>query len=255
MNEAEVNALLEQLGLTEYEAKTLTALFKLRESEAPEVSRIAQVPKTRVYDVLDRLTKRKLVIEIYGRPKKYRVVDAETVFGELISQKKSEISELEQKANQVKELLSITNGGDEASERVMKVKDKFDFMRILAQEIDQAKEQVVAFTGLDREHAHLRDAIKNAAKKNVKVKLISKIPNEVRKLAKEYSEAGVDLRELEHGMHAYLIDGKKVILALSDFAQDRPEYHFTIWNNNKPMATALNHYFDACWSKATQPKH
>jgi len=239
MNEAEVNALLEQLGLTEYEAKTLTALFKLRESEAPEVSRIAQVPKTRVYDVLDRLTKRKLVIEIYGRPKKYRVVDAETVFGELISQKKSEISELEQKANQVKELLSITNGGDEASERVMKVKDKFDFMRILAQEIDQAKEQVVAFTGLDREHAHLRDAIKNAAKKNVKVKLISKIPNEVRKLAKEYSEAGVDLRELEHGMHAYLIDGKKVILALSDFAQDRPEYHFTIWNNNKPMATAL----------------
>ncbi len=254
MNEVEVNALLEQLGLTEYEAKTLTALFRLRESEAPEVSRIAQVPKTRVYDVLDRLTKRKLVIEIYGRPKKYRVVDAETVFGELLAQKKAEIAHLEQKANQIKELIAITNGGDESTEKVMKVKDKFDFMRILAQEIDQAKEQVVAFTGLDKEHVHLRDAIKNAAKKNVKVRLISRIPNEVKKLAKEYTDAGVDLRELEHGMHAYLIDGKKVILAISDFNQEKPEYHFTIWNNNKPMVTALNHYFDACWAKAGPSK-
>ncbi len=254
MNEAEVNALLEQLGLTEYEAKTLTALFRLKESEAPEVSRIAQVPKTRVYDVLDRLTKRKLVIEIYGRPKKYRVVDAEAVFSELLSKKKEEIAQLELKANQIKELLTITNGGEEATEKVMKVKDKFDFMRILAQEIDQAKEQVVAFTGLDKEHLHLRESIKNAARKNVKVKLISRIPNEVKKLAREYGDAGVDLRELEHGMNAYVIDGKKVILGISDFNQERPEYHFTIWNNNKPMAATLNHYFDACWAKAQPNK-
>src|SRR3989338_3016328 len=235
MNEVEVNSLLEQLGLTEYEAKTLTALFRLRESEAPEVSRVAQVPKTRVYDVLDRLTKRKLVIEIYGRPKKYRVVDAETVFGELLAQKK---------AAQIKELLTITNGGEEVTEKVMKVKDKFDFMRILAQEIDQAKEQVVAFTGLDKEHLPLRESIKNAVKKNVKVKLISRVPSELKKLAKDYSDAGVDLRELEHAMNAYVINGKKVILGISDFNQERPEYHFTIWNNNKPMAATLNHYFD-----------
>ena len=254
MNEVEVNSLLEQLGLTEYEAKTLTALFRLRESEAPEVSRVAQVPKTRVYDVLDRLTKRKLVIEIYGRPKKYRVVDAETVFGELLAQKKAEIAQLEQKAAQIKELLTITNGGEEVTEKVMKVKDKFDFMRILAQEIDQAKEQVVAFTGLDKEHLHLRESIKNAVKKNVKVKLISRVPSELKKLAKDYSDAGVDLRELEHGMNAYVIDGKKVILGISDFNQERPEYHFTIWNNNKPMAATLNHYFDACWAKAQPSK-
>ena len=93
MNEIEIKGLLENLGLTEYEAKTLTSLFKLKESEAPQISRAAQVPKTRVYDVLDRLTKRGLIIEIYGRPKKYRVIEPNSVFSQLIENRKEEIEE------------------------------------------------------------------------------------------------------------------------------------------------------------------
>ena len=67
--------LLEKLGLTEYEAKTLGTLFNLREAEAPQISRTAQVPKTRVYDVLEKLIQRRLIIEIKGRPKLYRAVE------------------------------------------------------------------------------------------------------------------------------------------------------------------------------------
>ena len=91
MNGSEVTTLLENLGLTEYEAKTLASLFRLKETEAPEISRSAQVPKTRVYDVLDRLVKRGLIIEIYGRPKKYRVIDAEDVFKGLLNSKKMKL--------------------------------------------------------------------------------------------------------------------------------------------------------------------
>lgn len=97
MNETEINRLLEQLGLTEYEAKTLNTLFKLKEAEAPEVSSRAQVPKTRVYDVLDRLTKKNLIIEISGRPKKYKVVDPAKVFDELLGKKREELGQLEKK--------------------------------------------------------------------------------------------------------------------------------------------------------------
>jgi sugar-specific transcriptional regulator TrmB len=64
MNNKSVNEMLLQLGLTEYESKTLSTLFKMGESEAPAISRLAQVPKTRVYDVLDKLVEKNLVIEI-----------------------------------------------------------------------------------------------------------------------------------------------------------------------------------------------
>ena len=45
-------------------------------------------------------------------------------------------------------------------------------------------------------------------------------------------------------------DNKKIIMALSNFDKEKPEYHFAIWNNNKPMMNTLQHYFDKCWSSA-----
>lgn len=255
MEEASVNSLLGRLGLTEYEAKTLVALMKSKETEAPDISRLAQVPKTRVYDVLDRLIKRKLVIEIFGRPKKYRVVDAKDVFNLLLKQKHDELNELEETANELVQSFESAEEIDESLEKVMKVKDRHDFLRILGQEIDSAQEQVVAFTHLDKEHGILKESLKKARGKKVNVKVLSSVPKEVAAVAKELSDSGVELKDLDHGMHAYVIDGKKVIMALSDFRREKPEYHFTIWPNNKQMANVLGHYFEKCWQTAEKPKH
>ncbi|HLC92567.1 MAG TPA: helix-turn-helix domain-containing protein [archaeon] len=246
MQEYDVNSFLEKLGLTEYEAKTLSALFNLREAEAPEISRLAQVPKTRVYDVLDRLTKKNLIIEIHGRPKRYMSIEAEKVFALLIEEKRKELQELEKRASELKETITV-NAGDGRHERVMKVKDKSDFMKILGQEIDSAKESVHAITPINKEHGLLRESLKNANARNVEVKLISKINEGGDKVAKEFTQAGASLRGFEHGINTYIIDGKKVVLALSDFSQDKPEYHFTIWPDNRPMASALKKYFDHAW--------
>ncbi|MEK6958101.1 MAG: helix-turn-helix domain-containing protein, partial [archaeon] len=246
MAEYEVNTFLERLGLTEYEAKTLSALFRLREAEAPEISRKAQVPKTRVYDVLDRLTKRKLIIEIHGRPKMYMAIEPEKVFSTLIDEKKSELTQLESEASSLKDgiMSDATNG---KHEKVMKVKDKNDFMKILGQEIDGANESVIGFTGMGKEFNVVRESMKKAGKRDVEVKLISKILEEERKTAKEIKDAGISLKDFDHGMNAYIIDSKKVILAISDFSQENPEYHFTIWPDNKHMANALSKYFEHAW--------
>ena len=246
-----INGFLEKLGLTEYEAKTLSSLFKLREAEAPEISRSAQVPKTRVYDVLERLMKRKLVIETYGRPKKYRVLESEAVFKELLNSKKNEISELERESSAIKTIISDSGAiAKSEGERVMKVKDRGDFIKILAQELGSAKSDVIAFTNLSKEHyPDFADAVKKASSKKVRIKVLGKLPNEVAHLSREFARSGISHRDAEHGMHAYVVDNKKVILAISDFAQERPEYHFTIWQNNKAMAQALSGYFEEVWKK------
>lgn len=245
----------EKIGLTEYEAKTLTALFKLRESEVPEISRIAQVPKTRVYDVLENLTERGLIIEIYGRPKKYKVVDVRSAFDELLNSKKKQLEDLEKQAKELKESFK-DNGAmeDEAMEKVMKVKDRSDFMKILSQEIGGAQKQVIAFTQLGPENELIRDSIRKAKENNVEVKLIGKINSASRKAAKEYSELGVGLRDYEHGLNAFVIDGKKVVMALTDFEENRPEYHFTIWKDHPHMARALQAYFNECWKQGKGPQ-
>ncbi len=247
MNGTKISLLLEELGLTEYESKTLSTLFNLKESEAPEVSRTAQVPKTRVYDVLDKLIERGLIIEISGRPKRYRVIEPSEAIDLLLSSKKQEIVQLEERASKLKDYVSgLGEEAEKSGEKVMRVKDRRDFNKILAQELEKAENQVVAFTSLKDDATHLEPAVKKAREKNVAFKVVNHFPSEA---AKRLTKHGVDMKHFSHGLDAYLIDDKKVILALNNFNEEKPEYHFMIWNDNKGLNSALTHYFDKVWER------
>jgi len=245
VNNAELNRLLSSLGLTEYESKTLSTLFNLGEAEAPEISRLAQVPKTRVYDVLEKLVGKNLVIEIKSRPKKYRVMNSPEVLDVLVEEKKKQVLELEKQVKDVKN--SLASAGkikmDLKAESVIKVKDKHDFERILAQELEKAKNTIIGFTEISSKNNVIHNALEKAKQNNVAIKLINSFANEA--LEKTVNE----LKQLEHGLNAFIIDEKKVVMALSDFKRDKPEYHFTIWQDNRPMANALTHYFEKHWAE------
>lgn len=249
--EAQLSGFLEKLGLTEYEAKTLTAMFKLSESEVPEISRMAQVPKTRVYDVLEALSQKGLIMEIYGRPKKYKVMEAGAAFDSLINSRKLEVKELEKTAAELRKSLDSNNGKieDIGKEKVMKVKDKNDFLRILAQEIEGAEKQVIGLTALTQGQDIIKESLKKAKQKNIDIKLIGKASNATKKMLKEYNEMGINVKDYEHGLNAFIIDGKKIVLALTDFAEQKPEYHFTIWKEHPAMVKALQSYFNECWKQ------
>lgn len=242
MNSKNVNSLLLQLGLTEYESKTLATLFRMGEAEAPAISRIAQVPKTRVYDVLDKLVEKNLVIEIRGRPKRYRGIESKKAFGQLIEGKTTELQNLQKHVERIGDLTAVSEK-EEQGETVMKVKDRRDFERILAQEIAKTKSNLVGFSEMtDKEHV-LKEAIERAKEKKVSLKFINAYQNNwLKKLA--------ETRQFEHGLNAFILDNKRVVLALSDFKQEKPEYHFTIFHGNKPMVNAMQHYFDKVWQQA-----
>lgn len=69
---------LESLGLREYEAKCFVALVQLSDGTAKEVSKVASVPRSRVYDSLEKLQNRGLVDVRESNPRKYRGVSVET---------------------------------------------------------------------------------------------------------------------------------------------------------------------------------
>jgi HTH-type transcriptional regulator, sugar sensing transcriptional regulator len=234
--------LLEKLGLTEYEAKTLNTLFKLKESEAPMISRTAQVPKTRVYDVLEKLIQKNLLIEIKGRPKLYRAIEAEKAINLLISNKKTQLNELEKEAVQLKDNLILYNDNESKGEQVMKVKDKQDFERILGQELGKARKSIHGLTEITDENNIIHEAIKKAQDKKIPIRLLNSIAS------KKINELA-EVRHFNHGLNAFIIDEKKIVLAISDFKKEKPDYHFTIMNEHEPMANALTHYFETHWLK------
>ena len=139
-------------------------------------------------------------------------------------------------------------------ERVMKVKDKNDYIKILSQEIDTAEKSVLAFTELKKDHEVLRQSFKSAKAKKVDVRMLGKLDDTNKSIAKELSSHGVDIKHSDHSLSAFVIDDNKVILGLSDFSKDRPEYHFTIWQNHPDIANALKHYFNHVWNNVPVSK-
>lgn len=69
---------LEAFGLSAYAARTFVALASLGEGTAKDVSALAEVPRTRVYDATAELRKLGLVDVQQSTPKRFTAVSAET---------------------------------------------------------------------------------------------------------------------------------------------------------------------------------
>ena len=75
----DIEKLLEELGLSSYQAKVLTALIQCGESKASDVSQLSGVPRAKVYSVLDQLVDMGLVDKKPGRPIKYKAKAPEEI--------------------------------------------------------------------------------------------------------------------------------------------------------------------------------
>jgi sugar-specific transcriptional regulator TrmB len=69
---------LTALGLSTYAARTFVALVSLGEGTAQDVSEIADVPRTRVYDAVEELQTRGLVDVQQSTPKRFWAISTET---------------------------------------------------------------------------------------------------------------------------------------------------------------------------------
>ena len=67
VNSLEIKKALETLGLTQYETRAYISLVEKNKSDARALSKLTQIPRSKIYEVLTRLEKKKL-IEIESRP-------------------------------------------------------------------------------------------------------------------------------------------------------------------------------------------
>lgn len=86
---------LQQLGLKEYEAKGFIALARLPSGTAKEISEIADVPRTRVYDAVRVLETKGLVEIQHSSPQVFRAVSVEEAVETLLGEYRDRTEQLQ----------------------------------------------------------------------------------------------------------------------------------------------------------------
>ena len=87
---------LGRLGLTSYEAKVYLALIRRGSAPAPQVARIADLPRQRIYDVLASLVEKGLASSRHGKVVEYAATPPNQAIERLIADHRELLAELEE---------------------------------------------------------------------------------------------------------------------------------------------------------------
>ncbi len=245
-------------NLNLYEVKIWTALLSRGVSTAGELSDIANVPRSRSYDVLESLEKKGFAITKLGKPIKYIAVPPEEVIERVKKnvdeEAKNQVRKLEElKGTEViNELKALHTQGVELVEPTDlsgSLRGRHNLYNHLETVIKGAEKSVSIMTtsqGFLRKVEGFKPLFEKLKKKGVKIRIAAPITKENQHALKEISS----LAEVKHSnskARFVVVDGKELVFMVLDDKEVHPTYDVGIWVNTPFFASAMEEMFNTAW--------
>jgi len=249
---------LRDFGLNTYESKLWTALLSRGLSTAGELSDIANVPRSRTYDVLESLERKGFIIRKLGKPIKYIAVSPEEVIERVKAKVKNntdmQISAIEDLRGSeiIKELSLLHSQGVElveSTDMTASINGRENLNHHLSSRIAKAKQTVSLLTtseGFMRKAEFLIPMLKKM--KNVDVRIATQITDDMRETVEKIRKYA-DVRQTDIRGRFLIVDGAEVTFMLLDDKIVHPSYDLGVWVNTKFFASAFEDIFSEKWEK------
>jgi HTH-type transcriptional regulator, sugar sensing transcriptional regulator len=263
-------------GLNSYEAKSYLSLLEKKQLTAVEVSRIAGIPRARVYETLENLMQKGFCYVIPGRIKKYEAADPNILkekIGIKIGKIKDEIKAKEKdltatilSANDIMAKLAPvyakSRTENDPLDYIEMIKDPFQVNVRLSQLLDCTEKEILAFTkppyavNRNEENDEQLHREKESIKRGVINRSIYEIPLDpdgFKNMAEEFLEAramGEQARVIEQlPIKMVIFDEKVVLYSLEDPILHRVSLTFMIIQH-RSLARFLKIAFESLWDQA-----
>ncbi len=240
---------MKEFGLNSYESKVWTALLSRGVSTAGELSDIANVPRSRSYDVLESLEKKGFVVMKLGKPIKYIAVPPEEAIERVKKRIKDQAREDEKMLDELKksellqEISLLHNQGIETqdpSELTGSIKGINNIYNHLIYQIKSAKESVVLATteaGIERKTKALLKHIKKAKERGVKITFVAPFGKNMPQ--NELSEYATLKNTNKNHMRFCIVDNNQITLLLTNDQTTHPNYELGIWVHSPFLSKTL----------------
>ena len=246
---------IKDFGLNSYEVKIWTALLSRGVSTAGELSDIANVPRSRSYDVLESLEKKGFVIMKLGKPIKYIAVPPREVIERVKKRiheeavfKENILAEMET-SEVLQELVLLHSQGIEMIEPTDLsgyIKGRDNIYNHLESMINQANDSILLMStekGLIRKLPQLKKVLKKANKRGVTIKIVGPISEETKKIVEDLE--GVELQNIDKVKARFIaIDNKEMAFMVLDDEEVHPSYDVGVWVNTPFFTKAFVSMFE-----------
>ena len=275
MIEQQPEALLKQLGLTEYEARACLTIIRFGRCSAEKISSISNIPLPRVYDTMGSLARKGIISISKTRPQTFEIINLKKFFDILKSDEKRKVEEKIKNIDNIssqffKTITSLpaTKLDTERDDIVSFTKRKVTTEEIWNEIQSEAKKEFLVFAG-DLSWIDIRSRhISKTVKKGIKYKIIWFKPiKEVVPNVKKALKTGAELRcfdDYSNELRGIIADGKKIYLI-----QKRPKPGVDVNNfkegvhwseeiadytgmmvDSRLMAKVFREYFYLLWEKS-----
>ena len=255
MERKEIIEILKNFNLTRYEAYAYTALLTLGPSKASDISKEAEVPQSKIYSVLEKLTDKHLVEFAGGTPKRFRAVSPNIGLRTLLEERELALKELKSKINFLaKSLKSLKR---EVIEGVWTTKGKglTDFVNRLSDMYDRGKKYAYVVTRDFTWSPRVAKSVKAAIKRGVKIGGISikGIDKTNYHRAKWFNDRGVTIKVFKTDVHPRIIDvdGREVLIRLDYNPTATRNFKFTsLYSADPSLVKVFDVYMKNLWKIA-----
>ena len=244
-----------------YEVKLWAAILSRGVSTAGELSDIADVPRSRSYDVLESLEKKGFVVMKLGKPIKYIAIPPGEVVGRvkknmhLNAQEKIKRLDGIKNSEMMTELDTLhTQGVDlvdpaELSGCIRGRHNLYNHLDLLVKEAKSSVNIMTTGSGFMRKVEALKPTFEKVQKKGVKIRILAnqskdhkKIANTLKGLAEVKTNKEVDARFCT-------IDGKDIVFMAMNDKDVHPTYDLGVWVKTPYFTTAMDGMFNKMWGK------
>jgi len=231
---------LKGLGLTMYEAQAYVTLTSLISSNATEISRQSEIPRSKIYDVLKGLVKKNFIEVEDGRPLTYIVKSPVEV---LSREKDKKISEIDDTITRLTYIYE--NGMSQVQAPIWRI---YGVEKIIAQELEiikRAKTSINMRIGFlfDGEGKALVKALKNRSslRINILASPVCYMNDEKFDIIQLFKDNDINIQKADIPFVKLIIsDSKEMMHTYTKFSEDKrnviPETAIGIWNKYEDIA-------------------
>ena len=237
---------IRELGLNSYEVKIWTALLSRGVSTAGELSDIANVPRSRSYDVLESLEKKGFVIMKLGKPIKYIAVPpkevVERVKKNVQEYAKEEVKKLSDLKNTdiINELSDLHTQGVELVEPADlsgSLRGRHNLYNHLENLITKAEKSILISTtgtGFIDIVKRFKALLEKQKQRKVNIQIFTQINHKTKKHTHNITKFA-EVRHTDNKARFCIVDSKEIIFMIFDDTEVHPTYDVGVWVNT-PLA-------------------